>query len=115
RDEVIVIDKRAADEARVDLRGAARRFRDGVLDRKDQQALDRHRVSGRDPEQAYYRLFPGETVSMAGDDFSIGSDSEFYDAIGEQGNVRSYRVLYGYRSDDLNKDGGIQMREGGAW
>lgn len=115
RDEVVVIDKKAADDAGEDLQGAARRFLDGVLDRTDQQVLDRYRVSGRDPEQAYYRLFPGETVSMAGDDFGIGSDSPFYDTIGEQGNVRSYRVLYGYRSDDLNKDGEIQQRERAAW
>ncbi len=115
RDEVIVIDKKAAHEAQADLVGAAQRFREGVLDRTDQHMLDRFRVSGRDPEQAYSRLFPGETVSMAGDDFSIGSDSEFYDSIGEKGNVRSYRILYGYRSDDLKKEGGIQMMEKGAW
>jgi hypothetical protein len=116
RDEVIVIDKKAAaDDERVDLQGAARRFHAGVLDGKDQQALDRHRVSGRSPEQAYYRLFPGGTVSMAGDDFTIDADSEFYDAIGEQGNVRSYRVLYGYRSDDLNKEGSIRVRERAEW
>ena len=115
RDEVVVIDKRAAAEAKEDLKGAAQRFQDGVLDRRDQAMLDRHRISGRSPERAYKRLFPGETVSMAGDDFGIGSSSPFYSRIGPEGSVRSYQVLYGHRSDDLDAGGTFQMQEPVEW
>lgn len=117
RDEVAVLDKKAADEHGVDLKAAARRFRDGVLDGKDHQTFDRLRVSGRDPEQAYYRLAPGETVSMAGDDFVIGSDSPFCESIGseESGYAKSYRFLYGYRSEDLKKAGDAQQRDRETW
>lgn len=115
RDDVMVIDKQAADDAGEDLKGAAQRFHDGVLDRKDRDMLDRHRVSSRAPERAYYRLVPGEMVSMSGDDFGIGDTSPFYTRTGEQGSVRSYQVLYGHRSDDLAKGGTYGQLESAEW
>ncbi|HAR95000.1 MAG TPA: hypothetical protein DCR97_03410, partial [Deltaproteobacteria bacterium] len=113
RDEVVVIDKKKADDERVDLVEASRRYREGVFDYKDRKDFDLLRVSGRDPEQAYYRLFPGETVSMAGDEFTIGMDSPFYKVVG--GDARGYDFLYGYRADDLSTGGRARQHQRDVW
>jgi hypothetical protein len=109
RDEVAVLDIERAREEGIDLKEAAKRH--------DTQVFESLRVSDRDPEQAYYKLCPGATVFMAGSAFSIGDDSPFYDKIDSDDDleVRSYRYLYGRRSDDPSREKEIVRFERQRW
>jgi replicative superfamily II helicase len=98
-DEVQVLDIEKVEIDHVDLHAAWKR--------RDWRVFEEFRVTGRFPEQAYYKLVPGKTTFMAGDALLIDSKSPFYTDIGQEDGsreVRNYRYLFGRRSDNPSRD-----------
>lgn len=109
-DEVTVLDK---DKLQADKSTEIHE----MVDRGDYKSLAKFQITYRYPENAYYKLVPGESVYMAGDKFTIaqpdknGENTFFHILTDDDGQETiSHRILFGARSIDLKREYEIKKK-----
>ncbi len=97
-DSVIVIDKESFDSSKHDI--------ERVIETSNHKVIDKYKITYRDPEQAYYKLIPGESTYMAGDEFTLHSSEKYFTQLEDNdGRVAiSHQYLWGFRSKDPKRE-----------
>jgi hypothetical protein len=97
-DEVSVLDKQSLDSSGKDI--------DQVIGTRDHETISKHKITYRDPENAYYKLIPGTSVYMAGDEFTISSSDKYFEKLEDEDGSEaiSHHYLWGYRSKDPKRE-----------